>query len=249
MGVVGIGARGIERVKLTDSEVKMAKVAQKPWKIAGGHGLFLLVQANGSKLWRFSYRFNGLQKTLALGNYPVTTLAMVREKHLEARRLLAQGVDPSAARQAEKVQGATFREVANLWYESWKANKSERYRDYVMRRMKDDVYLAIGDRPIQRVTAVEVVALCKKIEQRGPHEIARRCKESISMAFRWGVGHGYCERNPVADVRSSDVLMPSTKGHHARVESERLPAVVAALSNHPGIITRLASRLTMYTAL
>ena len=103
-------------MKLTDSEVGRAKAGERPWKISDGHGLHLLVQPNGSKLWRFAYRFDGRQKLLALGRYPVITLAMARELHLEARRLLAQGIDPSEARRAEKSNGITFREVAEQWY-------------------------------------------------------------------------------------------------------------------------------------
>src|SRR5215472_7344741 len=92
-------------LKLTDSEVGRAKAGERPWKISDGHGLHLLVQPNGSKLWRFAYRFDGRQKLLALGRYPVITLAMARELHLEARRLLAAYVGAARIRRSVQAFG------------------------------------------------------------------------------------------------------------------------------------------------
>ena len=236
-------------MKLTDSGVKRAQTADKPYKMSDGHGLYVLVQPAGAKLWRYAYRFDGKQKLLALGKYPVTTLAMAREAHMAARRLLAQQVDPSDARRAEKSAGITFRTVAEEWYPRWKTNKSARYGQYVGRRLKDDIYPAIGGRPIASITAPMVVAIGKKIEERGANEIARRAMETVGMVMRYAVAHGYCERNPFADVKASDVLKPTTKGNHARVNDDELPRVVAALYRHPGIVTRMAAKLTMHTAL
>jgi integrase len=236
-------------VKLTDSEVKRAKASDKPWKISDGHGLFLLVQPTGGRLWRFAYRFDGRQKLLALGSYPSTTLAMAREKHMEARRLLAQVIDPSEAKKAKKAAGITFRTVAEEWYAAWHANKSQRYREYVRRRFRDDIYPSLGNKPIAQITTPMIVAIGKKIEQRGAFEIARRAIGSVGQVMRYGAGHGYCERDVTQDFKSSDVLKASAKGHHARVDDAELPGVVAALYRHPGLITRMACKLTMYTAL
>lgn len=101
---------------LTDVAIRSAKPSEKPYKITDGRGLTLLVQPNGSKLWRFNYRFNGSQKTLALGTYPDTSAKLAREKLDDARELLAKGVNPSGRRQAEKVAVAdTFESVAREW--------------------------------------------------------------------------------------------------------------------------------------
>jgi len=174
---------------------------------------------------------------------------MARELHLEARRLLAQGIDPSEARRAEKSNGITFREVAEQWYANWKTNKSKRYGEYVGRRLTGDVYPAIGSRPIAQITTPMVVAIAKRIESRGAYEIARRAMETVGQVMRYGVAHGHCERDVTKDVRPSDVLRATTKGNHARVEDDELPDVIAALYRHPGIITRMACKLTMYSAL
>jgi integrase len=234
--------------KLTETACRRTVYEDKTRQMYDGGGLYLEIRSTG-KLWRWKYRFHGADRLMALGSFPIITLQMARDKHIDGRRLLDRGVDPMAERKAAKVTGATFREVAELWYETQMADKSARYRDYVKRRLKDDVYPFIGDKAIRAVKAVDVVAACKRIEQRKAYEIARRVKENCSQILRWAVGHGYIEFNPVADIKSSDVLRPSVKGHHARVEEPELPSVVAALYRHPGIITRMASKLTMYTAL
>lgn len=234
-------------MKLTDTQVKRSKPAETPYRMSDGHGMFIEIRPNGSKLFRYAYRFGGKQKLLALGQYPVTTLAMAREAHMEARRLLARGIDPSIARQAEKQQGITFQEIAEEWYFNWRPNKSERYGEYVGRRLKGDIYPAIGSKAITRIGAPDVVALCKRIEQRGAFEIARRTMETIGQVFRYGVAHGVCERNPVADVKPADVFRPTTKGHHARVEPDQVSGLLQAVNGYPGLITRLAMRLTALT--
>jgi integrase len=235
--------------KLTETMCKRAVFEGKTRQMYDGGGLYLEIRSTG-KLWRWKYRFHGADRLMALGSFPTITLQMARDKHIDGRRSLDRDVDPMAERKAEKVTGATFREVAELWYTAQMANKSERYRDYIKRRLKVDVYPFIGDKAIRTVKAVDVVAVCKRIEDdRKAYEIARRVKENCSLVFRWAVGHGYIESNPIADVKSSDVLRPSVKGHHARVEDAELPSVIAALYRHPGITTRMASKVTMYTAL
>src|SRR5579862_6325315 len=126
--------------------------------------------------------------------YSVPTLAMARDCHMAARRLIAQGGDPAAQRQAEKTAGTTFREVAELWYANWKTNKSTRYGDYVGRRLTGDIYPVIGSQPIARIDAPMIVALCKRIEARGAYEIARRTMETVGQVFRFGVANGHCLR-------------------------------------------------------
>jgi integrase len=236
-------------VNLTDTEVKRSRPTDKPYKLTDGRGLFLLVKPNGAKLWRYKYSFAGKEKLMALGAYPVVTLAMARDRHLDARRVLSSGSDPMEARKAEAAQGITFREVAEQWYANWRANKSARYGDYVQRRLNGDIYPAIGSRPIAQITTPMVVGIAKRIESRGAYEIARRAMETVGQIMRYGVAHGHCERDVTKDVKPSDVLKATTKGNHARVKDEELSGVVAALYRHPGIITRMACKLTMYTAL
>ncbi|VCU71920.1 Putative prophage CPS-53 integrase [Pigmentiphaga humi] len=87
---------------LTDTAVSQAKPRAKPYKLANGDGLYLLVNPDGGKYWRWNYRHLGKQKTLAYGVYPDVTLAGARDRHQEARKLLAAGSDPGEVKQASK---------------------------------------------------------------------------------------------------------------------------------------------------
>jgi len=87
---------------LTDTEIKRAKAAEKAYSMGDGGGLYLWVKPTCGKLWRWSYRFDGKEKLMSLGKYPDVPLALARERHAEARKLLATGIDPMAQRKAEK---------------------------------------------------------------------------------------------------------------------------------------------------
>src|SRR5579862_2057507 len=137
---------------LTDTTIRNLKPQQKPYKKSDGGGLYLLVMPEGSKLWRLAYRFVGKQKTIALGPYPVVTLAMAREARDEAKRLLAQGVDPSEKRKAEKRAAAaarTFAEVADEWFDT--KREPEGKSEATLKRdlwLKRELCSEIGNRPI-----------------------------------------------------------------------------------------------------
>jgi Arm DNA-binding domain len=165
------------------------------------------VTQGGSKLWQLAYRFAGKQKTIALGQYPAVTLAMAREAKLEARRLLAQGIDPSEKRKAEKRAAAaarTFGEVANKWFDTKRVpeGKSEATlkRDrWLMRELKSE----IGDRPIGEIEAPELLAPLKKVQARKHYEIVSRVSTLASQVFCFGIWNGYCKRDAAADLKGA----------------------------------------------
>ena len=159
---------------LTDTKVRAARATENPYKLADSRGLYLQVNPNGGRYWRFNYRFNGKQKTLALGTYPDVPLARARERHYEARRELAEGIDPGAAKQAVS---RDFETVARAWLAHWRPGRSERYVDYVVTRLEGDVFPDIGARPVAELTAAEFRDAVRKVERRGAAEIARRLNE------------------------------------------------------------------------
>ena len=137
---------------LTDTAIRGTKPGQKPFKLYDREGLFLLVNPGGSKLWRWRYRFDGKEKLMALGEYPLSPLSQAREVHLAARKLLASGIDPMAERKAEgdakqkdveaKQREAenSFENIARRWWQWWSIGKSPRHADTVMRRLEADVF-------------------------------------------------------------------------------------------------------------
>jgi hypothetical protein len=130
--------------RLTDTEIKNAKAKKKAYSKADGGGLYLWITPPGGKLWRWSYRFEGKEKLMSLGEYPYTTLSVARAKYMEARKLLAEGTDPMAQRRAEKTAKKaasenSFQSVAAKWMEHWHHEKSPRHAAYVKRRTEADI--------------------------------------------------------------------------------------------------------------
>ena len=183
---------------LTDTQVRGAKAVGRPRKLFDSGGLYLHVMPSGGRYWRFNYRFQGKGKTLALGTYPDVLLAKARERHAEARRLLAEGVDPAAEKQ---VAVRTFESVARAWYELWKVGRHHQYAFYVLKRLETDIFPLIGAQPVSEVPASAFREAVQKIEQRGAAEIAKRVLQNCAQIMRYAVANDLAERNPVADVR------------------------------------------------
>ena len=207
---------------LTDQAIRNAKPREKPYKIADGRGLTLLIKPNGSKLWRFRYRFDGLEKTLALGTYPDTSVKLARQKLEDARRLLAKGVDPSGRRQAEKVAAAdTFESVAREWLGAQEKKLAGTTYAKAVWTLETLIFPFIGNRPINEIKAADVLKVLQRIENRGLHETAHRARQRCSQVFRYGIITERCEHDVTADLRGA--LAPVTSVHHASVtEPEKM---------------------------
>ncbi len=189
--------------KLTATEVQQAKGRAKAVKLSDGGGLYLLIKPNGTKYWRYNYRFAGKRKTLALGVYSDTSLAVARRKHQTARETLATGIDPGEAKRIERItrhlaSADSFEAVAIEWYESKLQDKSDSYRDRTARLLKNDLYPPLGNRPINQITPAELLMALRKVEARGAVDMAHRAKETAGQVFRYAVATGRCERDPSA---------------------------------------------------
>lgn len=230
---------------LTDIQVRSARPAAQPRKMFDERGLYLQVMPNGGRYWRFNYQFNGKHKTLALGTYPDVSLARARERLHEARRELAEGVDPGAARQA---LSRDFEAVARAWLDHWKPGRSERYVDYVVSRLEGDIFPEIGARPVTELTAAEFRDAVRKIERRGASEIARRMLQNCAQIMRYAVANDLAPRNPVAEVKPSDILKPRRKRNYPRVTAKEVPGLLRAIDGYAGTEhTRLALQLMTLT--
>jgi integrase len=196
---------------ITDVALRKAKPQDKPYKIAAGNGLYLLVNPIGSKLWRWKYRVAGKEKLLALGAYPVVSLQDARQRHEEARRLLAQGQDPSELRkaqktarvQAEAIASDTFERVARDWmaYREAKGDTAETTAAKDRWRLETYLFPHIGQRPITEITAIELRDVLKKVEDAGKHETASRSKITAGQVFRWAVLEGRANNDVTASLR------------------------------------------------
>lgn len=239
-------------MKLTDPGIKAAKPKEKAYKLSDGGGLVLLIQPNGSKWWRYRYRFNGKEKMLSIGTYPDVTLKEARLLRVTASDLLKQGIDPSLHRQEQKQLEAiaaenSFESVARLWWNHWKHDKNERHADYTIRRLEADIFPVIGNKPINELTAPTLLLAIKKIEARGALDIAKRALTTCGQIMRYAVAHGLSERNPAADIKPSDVLKPTKKTNYARLDQKELPELLQKIDEYDGQpLTKLALQLMAF---
>ena len=238
---------------LTDTRVKTAKSQEKLYKLTDERGLHLSVYPNGSKLWQMRYRIEGKERTASLGKYPEVSLAEARDKRDQLRKLIANDIDPVQSQKADKeakklAQTNSFEAVARTWFEGWKAARSPRHADYVIRRLEADVFPLIGSRPVSEIQAPELVKMMKAIQRRGALDIAKRCYQMTGQVFRYAIAHGIAERNPAVDVKPSDILPSRRQTNYARVEAKELPALLRAIEAYQGTpVTRLAIKLLALT--
>jgi integrase len=238
---------------LTEIGIKKAKFTDKPYRLKDSGGMFLFVTPTGGKIFRWKYRYEGKQKLMTFGKYPDVPLALARERHVEARKLLAAGIDPMAQRKAAKtVEKAavenSFQSVANLWLAHWQDGKSPRHVEYVKRRIDADILPVLGARPIVEIEAPELVVMTKAIEERGARDIAKRALETVGQVFRYAIAHGYAKRNPATEIKPSDILKTTRKVNYARVDAKELPGLLRAIEVYQGThVTRLAIKLMALT--
>lgn len=244
---------------LTVREIENAKPAGKPYKMTDGGGLCLLISPSGAKLWRWRYYFEGKEKMMAFGEYPLVSLKDARELHFAARKTLAAGVDPMAERKAEgqakqkEIEGqqreaqSSFEKIARKWWSWWSVDKSPRHADTVMRRLEADVFPVIGHKFIDAITAVDIRELILPIEARGARDVAKRAHETIGQIFRFAIANGLAKRNPAADFKPRDVLKPAEEENFARVEAKDLPTLLLKMWEYDGdILTIYALQLMAY---
>ena len=156
---------------LSDAAIRAAKPRAKPFRLFDGLGLYIEVHPSGAKLWRMKYRFDGKEKRLAFGAWPEVSLAQARARRADARRILAEGIDPG---QARRRAAPSFDAVAREWIGRHLAPKAEKHRVSVARRLERDVLPFLGDRPVDEITAPEVLDVVRRIEARGALETAHR---------------------------------------------------------------------------
>lgn len=201
---------------LTDTQIKGAKPESKPRKLADEKGLYLLLQPTGGKLWRLKYRFEGKEKLLALGAYPEVGLKEARARREEARKLLAEGIDPGAQRKAQKAASEaraanSFEVIGREWLEKWRSTVEPAQYTKALARAEKNIYPWLGGRPIAEITPPEVLAVLRRIDERGARYSAHKVKSEISQVFRFAVATGRAERDPCPDLRGA---IPPAKGEN-----------------------------------
>lgn len=224
---------------LTDTFVRHVKAleAESGEKHTDGNGLYLHVKQAG-KYWRMNYRFDGKQKTLAVGVYPAVSLAKARQRRDTAREQLADGIDPSTAKR-EAIQAVaiaranTFELVARDFCATKRGAWSAGYSEKWLRGMVKDLFPYIGAKPLADITAPVLLATIRRAESRGAHETAHTLRQTAGQVFRYGIQTGRCERNPAADLQGA--LAPAVVKHMAAIlEPVEVGKLMRAIQSYAG---------------
>jgi len=223
---------------LTSTAIRNANPGKKPVKLFDGGGLFLLVNPNGSRWWRLKYRFDRKEKLLSLGVYPDVGLKDARERRDEARKLIAAGIDPGAARKAQKATrldraANSVETVAKEWFEKFAANWAPTYSSKVIARFEKDIYPWIGDRPIAEIAPREVLEVLRRIEKRGALETAHRALSECSQLFRYAVATGRADSDPTRDLKGA-LATPAVRHMASITDPAKVGELMRAIDGYSG---------------
>ena len=236
---------------LTDVKVRNAKPGEKQVKLSDGDGMYLLVTPNGGKCWRIKYRFGGKEKVLALGTYPEVSLSDARERRHDARKLLANGVDPGEIKKAQKASTVAETEnslevVAREWHNKFSGTWSSSHAETTLRRIELDVFPVLGAKPVGEIKPMELLTMLRRIESRGALETAHRVRTICGQIFRYAVATGRAERDPAADLKGA--LPPYKKGHLAAItDPKEVADLLRAIDGYQGsFVVKCALQLSPF---
>lgn len=234
-------------VALTDVAIRALKAKDRSYKCTDGRGLYIEVRPTGAKLWRYKYLYHGKEKRIALGVYPDVGLADARRKSDEARESLASNRDPLAERKREKLTAAfaaanTFGDIAKEYIDKMvaeeRADTTITKANWLLEQLKP-----IAGFPVSDLKPLDVLSALKRLEARGKHETARRCRSFASRVFRYAVATGRGEADPTSLLRGA-LIAPKTKHHSALLEPEAVGELLRAIDAYSGnMITRLAMQI------
>jgi integrase len=239
---------------LTDTQVRKAKPGPKPARMYDERGLYLEVTPSGGRWWRFKYRFGGKEKLLSMGTYPDVSLAKARERRDEARRQMADGVDPGAMRKEQKEADrkkvlSTFQKVAEAWLAhqayGWKAGTHEA----VKASLETHVFPKLGDRPVVDIQPRDVREVVQAVDSAGTGETAGRVFQRIRAIYRFAIQHDLAAIDPTYPLKPAEILKPRKVKHRAALAERDMPEFLRKLDAYDGEpTTRLALELLTLTA-
>jgi len=232
---------------LTDITIKSAKPKDKPFKLSDGEGMYLLVTPTG-KYWRFDYRFLAKRKTLAIGVYPTISLADARERRNEARKLLANNVDPSESKVSERKEAIrnasiTFEVVAREWHQKntvkWSAKNTVR----TLSLFERTIFPFIGKLPIADIKPSDLLETIQRIEKRGNIQTAHRAMMNCGQVFRYAMATDRASKDISFVLRGS--LTPIVEKHHASIQDpKKIGHLLRDIDEYDGLfVTKCALRL------
>lgn len=245
-------------MKLTNIQCKNAKFdpSGKGNKLSDGGGLYLQVSETG-KYWRLNYRFLGKQKTLAVGTYPLTSLAEARERRDVAKKMVEAGNDPSTQKKLAKLELQTnhdnsFERIAREWHSQKQHTWKPEHANNILKRLENTAFKVIGHRPIKDVTAPELLSALKLLEAQGKRDLAHRQLQHCSQIYRYAIATGRAEFDITVNLKGA--LQPAVSKGLAYLSEAELPLFLRKLERYDAdysghILTKLAFKLMILTFL
>lgn len=236
---------------LTDAYFRAKKKAPRPYKVTDANGLYLLVQPNGSRLWRFRYRIAGQENVFAIGDYANMSLQEARQARDAARRLVKEGIHPAQHRRAARLVAAdlaanTFEAVAREWIEQQRNDWTPYYLNQVTSVLEQDVFKRIGGLPIREVKAAHLLAILKSVAGRGAPTIAILIRQWCSAVFRYAAATLRSENDPAAALKGA-VKKPKTR-HKRPLSPAEIPLLLSRIeATRSTIQVQTALKLLMLT--
>jgi len=250
---------------ITNTAIKNAKPADKPYRLSAGRGLVLLVHPNGSKYWQYRYRRFGTEQLISLGVWGTTRDLVSLENAFAAREEIRakvrEGIDPAQEKRDQKKEqqqrlsslaqkardATTFKKVGLDWLSVWSRGKTTRTVGYQARRLENDIFPVIGAMPIELVGRRDVIEVVRMIDARGAHEMASRALNVISRILGYAVTHELRESNPAFDIKPADIIGTVAVKNFASISPKELPALLQKIKVYDGVLTRLAIELLALT--
>lgn len=233
-------------MKLTDTLIKSLKPTDKQQKISDGEGLNLLVMPNGSKLWRYRYKFGGKEKMISLGAYPAIGLKAARAARDDYKELLSQGIDPSIDKQETKIRQTLaiendFQSVARSWWTVWQVGKNIAYAKKVWHMFEVDVFPFIGGRALDAIKQSTILLILKNIVKRGALDTVKKIHQRIVLVFRYAITHELTQFNPAEKLILDDIVPKRKTKNQTRIDLKELPQLLRDIDAYDGnAITRHA---------
>jgi len=235
-------------MRLSDTKIRNTNPVSKPKKFYDGDGLYLIINPSGSRLWRMKYMFYGKEKSLSFGKYPDVSLKRAREKRLEARQQLDEGLDPSFEKKRQRESdaermGNSFESIAREWIEKYSSIWTEGYILNLTQRLEKNIFPWLGARPIDDILAPELLRVLRKIESRGKIDTAHRVKQNCGQIFRYAIATGRADRDPSADLKGA--LTPNKITHLASITNpKKVGELLRAIDGYQGqFVTECALKL------
>ncbi|MDE1480542.1 integrase arm-type DNA-binding domain-containing protein [Xenorhabdus bovienii] len=237
-------------MKLSARQIETAKPKDKAYKLSDGGGLHLYISPTGSKSWRLKYRISGKEKLLTIGIYPVISLADARKAREEAKKLLAEGTDPSEIKKKDKEveEKITFANIFKEWHQFKTGFWSEKYAKEMKLMFDNDILPIIGHMAMEEIEPLILLKVIRLFEERGAMERASKARRRCGEVFRYAIGTGRAKYNPSPDL--VDAMTGYRKEHYPFLTIDQIPAFNQALASYSGsVISKTATWVLQYTAL